>query len=79
MTCHPAKNKSREDRCAQWDAEEDSDTFGSRGVFKGDGVATDDFNEKDTHGSEEDHLEEGVDGDENGAVFTIAACKASPY
>lgn len=77
-TCGPAENEAREDRSTQRDAEKDSDAFGSRGVFESDGIATDDFDEEDAHGGEKDDLEEGIDGDENGAVFAVAACKASP-
>lgn len=34
--------------------------------------AADDAEEEDGEGGEEGHLEDGVDGDEDGAVFVIA-------
>ncbi len=39
---------------------------------------TDDFDEEDGEGGVEDHLEDGVDGNEDGAVFVVPACEAGP-
>jgi hypothetical protein len=39
---------------------------------------TDDADEEDGQGGEEDHLEYGVDSDEDGTVFIVAACETVP-
>ena len=40
--------------------------------------AADDREEEDGEGGEEDHLQDGVNGDEDGAVFVVAAGETGP-
>ena len=41
-------------------------------------VAADDFDEEDGEGRVQDHLEDGIYGYEDGAVFFVAASEAGP-
>lgn len=60
-TGNPAKDEAGEDCSAKWDSKEYCNARGGGGIFKVDWVATDNVDEEDSHGGEEDHLEEGVD------------------
>lgn len=72
--------ESSEDGGAEGDAEKDGNAGGDDGVVdvRGSVFIADDLDEEDGHGSVEDHLEDGVDGDEDGAVFCVAAGETIP-
>ena len=75
------EGEAREDCEAEGDAEEDADAGGDGGVGDGDLVCAavaDDFDEEDGERGVEDHLEDGVDGHEDGAVFFVAAGEVGP-
>lgn len=74
------ETEAREDCGTEGNTEEDCHTFRYCGVGDADlavGV-TDNFDEEDCEGCVEDHLENGVDGNEDGAVFIIPACETGP-
>jgi hypothetical protein len=75
----PAEREAREDRGGEGDAEEDGDGLGDDGVGDAGGVAAaDDRDEEDGEGCEEHHLEDRVNGHEDGAVLAVAAGEAGP-
>lgn len=67
-------------RGTEGDAEEDGNALGNDAVGYRAGlvIATDDFDEQYGEWCKEDHLKNGVHGDENGAVFVVATSQASP-
>ena len=76
-----AEGEAREDCGGEGDAEEDADAGGDGAVGDGDLVCAavaDDFDEEDGERGVEDHLEDGVDGHEDGAVFFVAAGEVGP-
>ena len=61
------------------DAQEDGDACRDGGVGDaGCAFVADDADEEDGEGRVEDHLQDGVDGDEDGAVLGVAAGEARP-
>lgn len=77
-----AEGQAREERGAEGDAEEDGYACGDGGVGDvgccGCAFVADDADEEDGEGRVEDHLQDGVDGDEDGAVGAVAAGEARP-
>jgi hypothetical protein len=75
-----AQAEARDDGGAERDAEEGGDALGDGGVADVEGslLAADDLDEEDGQGREEHHLQDRVDGHEDGAVLAVAAGEARP-
>ena len=71
-----SKCESRHKRSSKWDSKEDGNACSDSRVRHRDsaGRTTDDLDEQDRQWSVEYDLEHRVDGNEDGAVLTVAAC-----
>lgn len=69
-----------DNRSTEGDAEEDCNALGDKAVRYRAGIVitANDFDEQYGEWCEEDHLKNGVHGDENGAVFVVTTSQAIP-
>lgn len=75
-----AEGEAGDDGGGEGDAEEDGDALGDVGVayVHRTFVVTDDFDVKESEGREEDYLQDGVEGDQDGAVISVAVGQVRP-
>ena len=78
--CYVANSEASDDRSSQGNAKEDGDTRGNGTIrdVKCFARATDDRDEEERKRSVEDHLENGVYGNQDGTVLVVTTSEASP-
>ena len=81
VACNFPEQKPSENRSTEGDAEEDRNALGDNTVRYRPGVVitANDFYEQYGEWCIENHLKNGIHGNENGAVFIVATSQAGPY